>query len=70
VCAVDPPRETPNCSPVANVRPVDEHSPSAGKTEVSMAEGMLGGIPGDDEEKPKVESPEALATAEAHIIRF
>jgi tetratricopeptide (TPR) repeat protein len=30
-----------------------------------MAEGMLGGFLGDEEEKPEVESPEALAGAEA-----
>jgi hypothetical protein len=30
-----------------------------------MAEGMLGGILGDKEEKPEVEAPEALAGAEA-----
>jgi tetratricopeptide (TPR) repeat protein len=30
-----------------------------------MAEGMLGGILGGEEEKPEVESPEALASAEA-----
>jgi tetratricopeptide (TPR) repeat protein len=30
-----------------------------------MAEGILGGILGDEEEKPEIESPEALASAEA-----
>jgi tetratricopeptide (TPR) repeat protein len=30
-----------------------------------MAEGMLGGILGDEEEKPEVEAPEVLASAEA-----
>jgi tetratricopeptide (TPR) repeat protein len=30
-----------------------------------MAEGLLGGILGDDKEKPEVEAPEALASAEA-----
>jgi len=30
-----------------------------------MAKGMLGGILGDEEEKPDVEAPEALASAEA-----
>ncbi len=30
-----------------------------------MAEGMLGGILGEEDEKPEVESPEALASAEA-----
>ena len=30
-----------------------------------MAEGLLGGILGDEAEKPQVEVPEALASAEA-----
>jgi hypothetical protein len=30
-----------------------------------MAEGLLGGILGDEEAKPEVEAPEALAGAEA-----
>ena len=30
-----------------------------------MAEGLLGGILGGDDDKPEVEAPEALADAEA-----
>jgi predicted negative regulator of RcsB-dependent stress response len=30
-----------------------------------MAEGLLGGILGEEDEKPKVEAPEALASADA-----
>jgi hypothetical protein len=50
---------------VANARRVEQHSSIRKKTEHRMAEGLLGGVLGDEDEKPEVETPDALASAEA-----
>src|ERR1700704_1139096 len=62
--AVKPSLGEPKLPLVANARRVADHSRRRGKTETAMAEGLLGGILGEDE-KPEVEATETLASADA-----
>jgi hypothetical protein len=63
--AVKPTLSDPKLPLVANAPRVDQHNSINRKNGDGMAEGMLGGILGDEDEKPEVESPDALAGAEA-----
>jgi tetratricopeptide (TPR) repeat protein len=47
------------------MRREDDHSLRIREGETGMAEGLLGGILGEEDEKPGVEAPETLASAEA-----
>jgi hypothetical protein len=46
---------------VAKARRVDDHSRRIKKTGTGMTKGLLGGIPGEEDERPKVEALKADA---------
>jgi tetratricopeptide (TPR) repeat protein len=48
---------------VANAQTIRDH-PFGGGREIHMAEGMLGGVLGGEDDKPEVEAPESLAGAD------